>query len=613
MRYRDYGQLDDPPLLDGDEAFKGLVTREEPDTLEPGMLSHAENIRLADGTAKSRRGIKTLMTQAQVNLIEAEDCFDCVPYNLDNSDYDSALFAGKTKGFILTGTSLTEVNYPPGTSITTGFLFNTSLNTILFGDSDPNLNFELGSKLGVQPMRVFENEDGTIEFKHFKQENVIETQGEDANNQIIFKTENPSLFVKDELISFQGSALTGTFKVTEVTGQLVKAVASDNESRMTWPVLTASLGIVYSLDDQCPSAKFATWAGNRLIIPAGNDDIFISSPLSTHDFPEYNRLTIGSGDTGNITALEPMIDDSLVVFKKHSVHLVTGIYSMRTQDEGGNFSISRISDQLGCSNQNSVQVVGQEIMFYNEQGLYGLTLNAKGAGSVGLPPQAVRINDIAISRDIENLVDNLESKEASIEFYKGRIYLLFPKSAQRRSSAETFCFVYSALLGRWESQDKYRGDGYKLLTLNLDGPKLIMFSKDQGLLEMEAQSTSDSYMDGNFDIETLLITRGYRCKTFSQKHFRRSMFTLFRGPGSIGNVVETRMIYDGDISQDSNNRPSFDNAGQPVHEQGTHHYRDKLRSRAEAVQFRLKTEGISYNLKRVAVEATEASRSTKDQ
>lgn len=624
MRYKEYGQLDDPPLIDGDESFIGLVTRESPDNLEPGMLSWAENVRLKDGTISPRLGVKALLTEDQADTLHDDLAFDCAPYNLDNQANDSVLIAGKTQAFLYDNGTISDVSYPPDIyknqfndeSLESGFLLNTSLSTILFPDPSPNLNLTLGqSKLGRQPMRVRSNPDSSLEFIYHKQESITECLPEE-NGVIGVKTENTSSFIVGELVKIFNLPGTGIYRVTEVNDKVIKLKKSDNETRPTWVVVQPdqiSGAIIYSIDDQCPSAKFATWAGNRLIVPAGNDDIFISSPLSTHDFPDYNRLTIGSADTGNITALEPMVDDSLIVFKDHSIHLVSGVYSMRTQDQGGNLAIARISDQLGCTNQNAVQVVGQEIMFYNRQGLYGLTLNAKGAGSVGLPPQAVRINDIALSRDIENLLDDDNYKEASLEFYKGRVYLVFPFVTQRRvSPTYTHVFVYCTMLGRWESRDEYRGQGYKLFTLNRDKAELAMFDLDQGLLLLEEEELKDKYINGDYDITTNIATRGYRCKTFSQKQFRRNMFTLSRSTAQTSDMLQTSMNFDGEQSTQVNYRNSYDGNGNYVHKTGTHQYREKLRSRADSAQFRLNSRGLRYNLKRVAIEATEASRSTRD-
>ena len=52
MRYKGYGELDDPPLLDGDEGFTGFNTRLDGTNLEPGVLSEAFNVRTDRGTIR---------------------------------------------------------------------------------------------------------------------------------------------------------------------------------------------------------------------------------------------------------------------------------------------------------------------------------------------------------------------------------------------------------------------------------------------------------------------------------------------------------------------------------------------------------------------------------
>ncbi len=627
MRYDGYGDLDDKPLLDGDEAFAGLITADEPDALAPGMLSKGINIRMSRGSIDTRPTLKALLDSTQNQELLDEGAFDAVRFSQENDADDSVLIAGKTKAFLFKDETLTDVAYPADIyenilidkSIGTGFLLNTTVATMLFPDPSPHLDIQLDvTELGRQPLRLRKNADGTYEFKYHKQETIIQAFAP-VGDEISFETDGMSTLVEGELINVYRSG-ESPYKVSSVEDRVVKAIPSDTDTRPTWTAnATVTNAFVYSMEDQCPSASFATWAGNRVIVPAGNDDIFVSSPLSTHDFPDFTRLTIGSGDSGNITALEPMADDSLVVFKHHSVYLVSGIFAMRTADEGGTLAITRISDQLGCLNHNAVQVVGQEIMFFNKQGLYGLTLNTKGAGSVGLPPQAVRITDLALSRDIEDLLDeNYNFDKVSLEFFKGRIYMILSVNnslSNRDAQTDTHVYVYNTLLSRFESLDKYDGAGWKFLTINVGSPKLIMFHLNHGLLDMEGSpDANDKYIQQDTPLETEFITRGYRCKTFSQKHYKMAMFTINRISSTNADELRTDVLYEAPTSQTNEFvRDSYDaSLGQYIHNTGVQHYRDRLHNQAETARFRLKSKGLLYNFKRVAIEATESARNIID-
>ena len=820
MRYRSYGQLDDPPLLDGDEGFSGILTRQDPDVLEPSLLSWGSNIRLDNGAISPRKTTRGITSQSDATTMEDDFVFDAIRFNDTENADDFILSAGRNRAYLHTtddGDNNQEINYPSGHTINQGFLLQTSVNTMLFGDSAPSLNFKLhanGTSLGsaVLRLRDFVNYNGiqidsnrpvqiddTVIFnKNFSLEDQADSQKtefdpSDVGRQIIalqniagrglvqgsvytitklgvpfdaepegtsitatidttdatgtgndpvgvglnyvhynnfFKfndiatplssgdiasvvgfessfvyegdtfTNAPIVVLSDgrqvilpmdkdassdgvrtelypvfwdvvsadsgrdfaffkqqevrdisvsgttfscttksdhgfregELIKFEGATAIGAFKVVSVDGPQFVFEASDTQPRS---VSSGQTGIVYSISDECPSADFATWAGNRLIVPVGNDDIMISSPLSTHDFPITNRLTIASADSGNITALEPMQDDSLVVFKDNSVFLVTGVFSMLPADQGGSLSINRISDQLGCVSRNAVQVVGQEIMFLSRQGLYALTLNAKGQGAIGLPPQAVRITDMPLSKDIQDVFEKgvpnesrfdlqgLNFEGAQLEFYKGRVYVLSSEGYMnmRRTEQVTQILVFNTLLGRWESIDVYRGGGMKLIPMTRTGSRLILLHSYEGLLELEKhENVEDEYNSdfGNEHLVTYFNTRGYRNKTFGNKHYRSlhlswtkstqyiSDPTLFSDPNQ-----EQFRIRAVSSSPHSVNE-IYDKSRTETEEIGSHFSRIKMRQRGESVMFMFNTQRVRYEVKRIAVEATEASRNIKE-
>ena len=160
MRYRSYGQLDDPPLLDGDEGFSGILTRQDPDVLEPSLLSWGSNIRLDNGAISPRKTTRGITSQSDATTMEDDFVFDAIRFNDTENADDFILSAGRSRAYLHTtddGDSLEEIQYPTGHSINQGFLLQTSVNTMLFGDSAPSLNFKLhatGTSLGSAVLRL---------------------------------------------------------------------------------------------------------------------------------------------------------------------------------------------------------------------------------------------------------------------------------------------------------------------------------------------------------------------------------------------------------------------------------------------------------------------------
>ena len=510
MRYSSYGSFDDQPLLDGDEGFRGMNTRVEPGQLQNGEVSLAKNMRFDKGVAESRKGSGLYMDSAFNQVIVNEGILDAVDYE-STGDNDHILVACQNKAYIWDNSALDQVNYPQSETITEGFLLNTRVNTLLFRGKGLTLPFAEGSQLGESPLRLAK---GETEFKYWKQQDSFGAIYSSSGIHTSVLTD--CTFDIGEKFRFSGAPGNWddyAWEVVSISGDTVSFQSSDNQTLAGLQNFSGTPCIVYSLEDQCPPADFATWAGNRLIVPTGIDELTISSPLSTHDFPIINRLVIGSGDSGNITALEPLSDDSLLVFKNHSIYAVSGVYEMKSSVQGGRLAINRITDQLGCIARDTIQVIGSDIVFLSPQGLYGLALNAKGAGAVGLPVQAVRVADIPLSLNIDNLIPGINQVKASGVFHRGRYYLF---------DGSDGCLVYNTLLQAWESMDDLVAGGIKLMSVNNTSARILVLNQNHGLVELETGTDGkDYFIGGSSDYESKIETRGYRCNSYEQKHWRR--------------------------------------------------------------------------------------------
>ena len=100
MRYRGYGDLDDPPLLDGDEGFSGFVTRVQKSNLAPGELSQAYNVRLDKSTIRSRKTAENLTNTSRNTLLKNNGVMDAIAFNDGVSEGDQVLFAGTERGYL---------------------------------------------------------------------------------------------------------------------------------------------------------------------------------------------------------------------------------------------------------------------------------------------------------------------------------------------------------------------------------------------------------------------------------------------------------------------------------------------------------------------------------
>ena len=599
MRYSGYGSYDTQPLLDGDEGFVGLNTRLDPTQLQGGIVSESKNIRLDKGTARSRKGCTLHLGSSS----SVETPLDAISY--DSGSRDDVLIVsalGNAKyGHIYNGStqvqnvlfSSTGLNY----DLTTAHLLNTKVNTLLFQGKGPTLPFTEGDTLGQGVLRLAK---GDNQFRYFKE---VGFAGHSANSggshiHTITCTTTPSLKVGErfKVVGNITSAgfLNHVWKVLSIADKVITFTSSNT----TNPALNYTGGVIgtlYSVDDQCPPADFATWAGNRLIVPFGDNELAISSSLSTHDFPITNRLVIDSGESGTITALEPLADDSLLVFKNHSIHAVQGVYEMKGSVEGGRLAISRITDQLGCIARKTIQVIGAEVLFLSPQGIYGLSLNSQAGGGVGLPVQAVRVADVALSRDIDNLVDSIDQANASACFFRGRYYL----------SDGNEIYIYNTILQAWESVDSVPTGVIKLFSIYSTNAKLLALHSGSKVLHLEsADSNADTYIGGVDNFESKITTRGYRFKTFEQKHFRRAMVSW--------QAVDSSNSFKIDVNLENPDGTSTI-INQSGVGSGTYNSRTSLRGRGESVTATISNNFVGrFQAKRIAIEANPGSRTTTE-
>ena len=633
MRYKDNGQLDDQPILDGDEVFKGFATKFEADQLEPGMLSYAQNIRLDKGSIEPRKTAQGVNTTAEITgTFGTSGIKDMITYN--DGTGDKLLLSAGWRAWMHSGVdqdSVTDIDYPTAwnTINKNGFLIQTNVSTLCFHDESISLPFTLddpSSVMGQQVARLeqvpqySQTSKGSFtttrpEFILHKQVRLFRIDSAVGDTRRFQTHETPTWDIGEIIEIYRNDSNNlGTYRVTKIDGTNVECVPNDSNTRPNWTPYypLVSQAVAYSIEDQCPPGKFGAWAGNRLVVPTGRHDIAISSPLSTHDFPIYNQLTIGSQDGSVITALEPLVDDSLVVFKDSSVFIVSGVYSMLPADQGGNLAITRISDQMGCVNNKAKKIIGQEIVFVSNQGVYALSLNAKGEGAIGLPPQAVRITDMAMSNDIQNLLYGEDPPATDLEnsqlfFHRGRLYL-FMNYYYSTEYQDFFsvAFIYNTTLSQWESVDLYLLGFLKACSIrdSFSRSKIYIFNEDEGIIQLEKhEGTEDVYNsgDGNWGVATWFRTRGYRFNTFANKLLRRLLVSgnkmlstagEFTGFYTLSENPETEKLVSNSIPADSFNS------------------RTLCKSNGENFQVEGYFTGCRVKVKRVALEARDGLRQT---
>ena len=115
MRYRSYGRLDDQILEDGDGSFKGINSYLEPTTLQEGLVSNSENMRLDGDKATLREGLSFKAGSVSLSYnAGTEQIFCSTTYKSPSDGEEYLAFATRTKLILYNQSSGSgiDIDYP---------------------------------------------------------------------------------------------------------------------------------------------------------------------------------------------------------------------------------------------------------------------------------------------------------------------------------------------------------------------------------------------------------------------------------------------------------------------------------------------------------------------
>ena len=116
-RYRSYGQLDDPVVVDGDNGFVGINSYLEPTSLKQGFVQTSENMRLLGDEAEVRKGIDFLAGAVTLTYSAGtEQVFASTLFSDPATGTEFLVVATRTKAIIWNdaNNSGIDIDYPGG-------------------------------------------------------------------------------------------------------------------------------------------------------------------------------------------------------------------------------------------------------------------------------------------------------------------------------------------------------------------------------------------------------------------------------------------------------------------------------------------------------------------
>lgn len=239
-------------------------------------------------------------------------------------------------------------------------------------------------------------------------------------------------------------------------------------------------------DVNAPASNILTLFDDRLWLVDAEDpnllwfskQVIENTPVEMSDLLTfYVAPTTGAqGSTGNITALSPM-DDKLIIFKSDAIYYVNGTGPDNT---GSNSAYSQpifITSSVGCSNQRSVVVMKDGLMFQSDKGIWllGRDLSTQ---YIGAPVEDFNIYTVnsALSVPSTNQVRFGLSNGSTLMYdyfvgQWGQFQGISSKSATLYQGLHTYVNSYGSVLQ--ESPGEY-----------LDGPDPVLMSFTTSWLQL---------------------------------------------------------------------------------------------------------------------------------
>jgi len=254
-------------------------------------------------------------------------------------------------------------------------------------------------------------------------------------------------------------------------------------------------------------------AGNRLFgvgSGANRNTLYASDILDPSVWDLTNSVVVNGDDGDEITAIVPYFENRIIVFKRRRIFQITIPPDMTS---AADWTISIISNNIGCVAGASAIQVGADIFFLSDDGIRSLIRSASDDfTSVGLP----------ISEVVKDVIQEINTAQIGIStaaYYDNRYFLAVPTAANNFNDT---ILVYNTILSAFEGTWTPKVMQFALTNFQSEGLRLMMklttgqINKYSGY-KTPAQTTSADYVDfgiqsngtsvGTFDFSSSVRTR----------------------------------------------------------------------------------------------------------
>jgi len=293
-----------------------------------------------------------------------------------------------------------------------------------------------------------------------------------------------------------------------------------------------------------PAAPFGEFHQRRLWVPyqytsatsptdRGIRDELVASDIFDSDTMDQigNQFRISSGKSDFIVGIKGFTQDSVVVFNRKSIHLMTGVSGSLAD-----VKTTQVTDEVGASARKSIVQVANQIMFLSDQGIYGVSFldeyNLRGTGT-------------PISETIQPFIDRINQDFAYLSvgvYFNNRYWLAVPLDSEPGAGDTNklnTILVYNFINQGFESIDSVNSTDFAIrdLLVAREGSQnaLYLTTLEGGVHKLDALEGKDKVSqkagqtpeeDPGIDVISQLTTRQYDADSMDRKNFSRAEFQI---------------------------------------------------------------------------------------
>lgn len=268
------------------------------------------------------------------------------------------------------------------------------------------------------------------------------------------------------------------------------------------------------------------------------DEVVASDILDTATFDQIaNQFRVSGGTADYVVAMHGFYDDGLIVLNRNSLHIIQG-----TQGSLVDTVVKELTSELGCLARKSVVVVGNNLLFLSDNGVYGMTFmndyNLRGA-------------EEPLSKNIQPYIDRINkdlAKDSVAIYHDNRYFIAVPLDAEdgTQATGNNAILVYNFLNKGWESLHTFGLSTFRIMDFvvgSANGKNDLYIISDLGGLhlvdasEEQEDELVSSIVTGAMTlvpITSRIKSRGYDFKTLERKRFADLQLQMQALPNSQG-------------------------------------------------------------------------------